>query len=296
MHTVRLAAGTVIVVVAVLRGAVLRAEDTSQTLRVASYNINWGNPDLSAMLATIRRADADIVCVQETTRISETFLRRALRRSYPHVHFRGHKGQHIAGRFGFLSRYPLRESSFVLPKHGLFGTYIAHFAPGGRTIQIVNVHLQPVLLRRDTGWREAFAALREMEETHGKEIRHIFARIKRDVPTLIVGDLNSVSSFQTPAFLKEKGFVDSFAEVNEQPDSHPTWRWQLRHGECALRIDYIFHTRHFTTRQSRVIDSNASDHRLVISELRFAGPGEKPGTADGNPDTDVSPERKKDAE
>ena len=49
---------------------------------VATYNINYGNVDLKKIARIIRKADADLVCLQETNRQSEKHLRRALRRKY----------------------------------------------------------------------------------------------------------------------------------------------------------------------------------------------------------------------
>lgn len=238
-------------------------------LTVATYNINWGARDLRQIAATIRQTEADVVCLQETTPRAERHLRRTLRDLYPHMHFEGHDGRVAAERFGFLSKSPLRNVVFLPPRHGLFGSCRAEVESGGRTVQIVNVHLQPVIVRAGAGLREAYAGLARTEETHAREIAHILKHVTADVPTVIAGDFNSLSTFRAPMVLKERGFVDSFAHVNENPESTPTWRWKLRQGELALRIDYIFHTEEFATRQSKVVESSASDHRLVVSRLEL---------------------------
>ncbi|MBW3596080.1 MAG: endonuclease/exonuclease/phosphatase family protein [Planctomycetes bacterium] len=38
----------------------------AQPLRIATYNINWANLRLEEVVELIRRADADVVCLQET--------------------------------------------------------------------------------------------------------------------------------------------------------------------------------------------------------------------------------------
>jgi len=43
-------------------------------IRIATYNINWGNPNLEAVVATIRDSKADSVCLQETSQRAEAFL------------------------------------------------------------------------------------------------------------------------------------------------------------------------------------------------------------------------------
>jgi hypothetical protein len=47
-------------------------------LKIASYNINCGNPHLTAMVETIQKADCDLMCLQETTQESEAFLLKTL--------------------------------------------------------------------------------------------------------------------------------------------------------------------------------------------------------------------------
>ena len=39
--------------------------------------------------------------------------------------------------------------------------------------------------------------------------------------------------------------------------------------ELPLRIDYIFHTRHLRTLESRILQSDASDHHLLVSRLQW---------------------------
>lgn len=251
------------------------AQTSADSLKIATYNINWGNPDLKKMVATIRQADAEIVCLQETTRPSESYIRQTLKKTYPHIRFRGHDGRFAAERFGFLSRHPIDKLSFLRPKHALFGAYIAHVKLRDQAVQIVNVHLQPVVLRPGGGLREAFSALAAMEKAHQQEISEIFANIQRDVPTLIVGDFNSTSALLGPTFVRANGFVDSFAHAHKNPDSYATWHWRLKHGRWSLRIDYIFHSPHFTTRDSSIIPSSASDHCLVTSTLLLSKQAQK---------------------
>ena len=267
MDRARLATITLVLAMTAACGDFALGQPPAESLKVATYNINWGDRDLEQVVATIERADADIVCLQETTSKSEARIRRTLGKRYPQIHFQGHQGRFAAERFGFLSRHPIKRLSFLPPKHGLFGAYVAQVAVGDRNVQVVNVHLQPAILRRGGGVGQAFSALFAMEQTHKKEIAYVFERIEQDVPTLVLGDFNSLSTFQAPTFLKERGLVDSFAQVHEEPDSHFTWHWPLKYGQWSLRIDYIFHSPHFATRKSSVLRSKGSDHYLLTSTL-----------------------------
>lgn len=248
-----------------LAAASVRAEEPA-TLRVATYNINWGNADLPAVARTIRQSRAALVCLQETTPRSERFLRRQLAKEFPHVQFTGHQGRYAAERLGFLSKHPLSDLKFVPPAAGLFGAYFATVRVGGVSARVANVHLSPFLVRRG-GVAGALRAFFAVEDIHKKEIAAVFAALDPQRPTIIAGDFNSPAALAAPAFLKARGFTDSFASVTQAADGHPTWHWPLGDGELRFRIDYVFHTRHFKTQSSAILPSAASDHYLLVSEL-----------------------------
>ena len=239
----------------------------SATLRVGTFNINWGNADLPSIERAIRAADCDIVCLQETNSASERFLKARLADVLPHAHFKGHEGRFRAERFGFLSRLKITGTRFLPPRGGLFGTCFATVVFEGIGVRIANVHLQPFVVRRRAGLSDVLQALSVTEETHAREITEIVRELDVSAPTIVCGDFNSPASFRAPQRLGELGFVDSFAAVTEQPDQTSTWSWMIGRVPLRLRIDFVFHSRHFATVGSRVIAAKGSDHSLVVSEL-----------------------------
>ena len=143
---------------------------------------------------------------------------------------------------------------------------------------IINVHFNPIPLgNRETGvtLRTVWNGLGEAESIHRKELEEVLVHIRESVPTLVVGDFNSSSHFHAPTTLSDHGLTDSFASLHEQPDATPTWRYPLRNsGEITFRIDYIFHTLHFNTTESEVIETKGSDHYLLVSTLESTPTGE----------------------
>ncbi|MHC4399850.1 MAG: endonuclease/exonuclease/phosphatase family protein [Planctomycetota bacterium] len=238
----------------------------------ATWNINWGNRDLPQVVEVIRKADADLVALQETTGDSERYLRANLKDRYRYMVFRGDRGRYGAERFGFLSTSPVKGLRFLPARHGLFGAWIGKIELGGRTVQIVNVHLDPIRFLKREGLAGAWRAFRRAQKVHAREIAHVCEKLDPDLPTVILGDLNSLSEMAAPGYLVEQGFVDSFASVTDKPEAHPTWKYPLRLAALAGRIDYIFHTAEFETLQSRILESTASDHWLVLSSLGWAKP------------------------
>ena len=141
-------------------------------------------------------------------------------------------------------------------------------------MQVINVHLQPVMLHNREGNvtpLSVLAALEAAEQTHRGEMVEILNHVRTDVPVLVMGDFNSCSTFQCAAMLVQHGLVDSFAAANENPDAHPTWHWPTKLGDAMLRIDYIFHSSSLLTRNSRIVPTEGSDHYLLWSELEFTG-------------------------
>lgn len=242
-------------------------------LRVATYNINYANLRLDAVVHAVRQAAAHVVCLQETNEVSADVLRRAFADRYRHVRFAGSVERYRAGGMGVLSSLPITQEKYVPPEHGLFGASVFEVRHGEDTVQIVSVHLQPILLPRQHslgGVLAVLAAFEAAEQTHRAEMTQFLQHVRKDVPAVIVGDFNSCSSFQAPTLVREQGFVDSFAAVHTDPDSQPTWRWRTRYGDAALRIDYIFHSPALRTVESRIIETAGSDHSLLVSQLEFS--------------------------
>jgi len=241
------------------------------TFKVASYNINYGNPNLGEVYKAVVKADADVVCFQETNRSSEAYLRRQFWRKYHYYKFI-RAPHHAAGGYGFLSKVPLKNVTFI-PRHkGMFGTYVAEVKLGDKDIQIASLHLQPMFFSNGTSLTAAWSKLKEYEQIHAAEIVHIHGKLSKTLPLIVLGDLNSMSMLYAPRYLKGKGFVDSFASVTPEADSHITWRWRTGKMLWKYRLDYILHSAHFRTLSSTVVQSEGSDHFLVTSSLTWAPP------------------------
>lgn len=240
-----------------------------QALRIATLNLHWDNRRIDQALVAVAAANADIVCFQETTKESERVLRDRLSNTHPHFCAIGHQGRYMEERFAIVSRLPLRATEFHPPEAGLFGFYEAAFDVGNEPVNLVNVHLSPFIIPRGAGLMGTMAAIKEVENKHLDEAKAICAAIDVSEPTIIVGDFNSLATLAAPQHLAQKGFIDSFAAVHEKADAHPTWRFPTRPVPMRLRIDHIFHSPHFVSLESEIINNTGSDHSLVVSELKL---------------------------
>ena len=249
---------------------------SGQSVRIATFNVNYANRLGDQVLDAIAESKADILCLQETTGQSEGFLRKHLAATYPEFHSVGHQGHYYAERFVFASRTKPRDVIFVPPQHGLFGFYCATFPCGGTDVRVINVHLTPFGVPREATILEGMAAIAATESKHEGEIAEILKAVDASLPTIVAGDFNSLSSFQAPTTLVESGFVDSFAFIHADADKHPTWHWPTRPLPLKLRIDYIFHSKHFHTVDSTIIRRNGSDHFLLVSGLKLGEQSDAP--------------------
>ena len=233
---------------------------------VAAFNMNWGNVDLADTVRVVRDSRADVVCMQETNPESERAIRKALAREYPYMRFT--KKVRYSSGFAILSKKPLSDVRFLKPKSGFFGTLLADVELGGRKVRVASVHLEPIVPRDGEGAVGILGLFLKTEGLHLKEIERIVKELPRDAPAIVAGDLNSASFGSAPRFLKERGFVDSFAAVTPKPDAHTTWHWDYAGADWRFRIDYVFGSAGMRTVESRVIEAPSSDHKLVVS--RFA--------------------------
>ncbi len=241
--------------------------EPTETLTVATYNINYGNVDLKAVTSSIQEADADLVLLQETNAASQRHFRKQLSKLYPAMLFR-HDGR--VGGLAYLSKTPLRGARYLPRKFGRFGALIVQLKFGDRWVQAMNLHLAPVIprSRNDTAQSLAKEFLRT-EVIRLREIGGFFPRLAPKLPTIIGGDLNSISTGRAPQFLAQKGFVDSFASVTANPDAQVSWRWRYNNVDFQYRIDYVHHDKHFKTLTSKISPSKGSDHYIVASKLQW---------------------------
>lgn len=58
-----------------------------------------------------------------------------------------------------------------------------------------------------------------------------------------------------------------FAELYPDPDqTHKSWDFRFRNGlRATWRIDYVFHSQHYTARSGSLLECRGSDHHLLVA-------------------------------
>lgn len=242
-----------------------------QTIRVASYNIQYGGKGIDQVIAAIKSLDADIIALQEVDvhwSSRSAFMNQATllsRRLGMEIRFAPIYQLPPSGpsspprEFGvaLLTRYPIvaftnrnltrlstqEANAHPIPMPGLLDVTID---VRGTRIRVLNTHLD---YRSDPTVRQTQVA----------EI--VLALSDSRLPTLLMGDLNAQpgSAELQPLFQSLRDtWTRSAGEGFTYPSSAP-----------VRKIDYVLASPAFRVRSSRVAATEASDHRPVIVDLHI---------------------------
>jgi endonuclease/exonuclease/phosphatase family metal-dependent hydrolase len=245
-------------------------------LKVLTFNVNYGAPGPDAALAAIREADADLVCLQETTPAWEAFLRAGLGDRYPNADFHHARG---AGGSAVLTKFPLRRGRVIPSAVGWFPALVYTADTPLGAIQVLNLHLHPAV--SEAGSFTPAAYLSTSPAARLEELREIERHLNPELPALLLGDFNEGDSGAAIARLRERGFKDALPEFDAYS---PTWRWRTSLGFTVKhRLDHVLYSPHWRCAAARVIAEGASDHFPVVAVLeRAEGEPATPGPPSGS--------------
>lgn len=266
------------------------------TLRVMSFNIEWGgdNVRFASIAEAIRDADAHIVGVQEP----EGNLQRLAR----------DLGWYFNRRNHVISKYPLVDPP------GADGRFLFVEVTPGRMVTMANVHLPsepygPYWLREGRPADEVIALERRVRLPGIEPVLAALAPIHgQGVPVFLTGDFNSPShTDRIPAAagkfpdgalelvwpvsraIADSGLLDSYRKVHPDPVATPGFTWWAGRPRIEdynpsdptdqARIDFVWFAGPANVLDSRIVGEQGagdvgisvspwpSDHRAVVSEF-----------------------------
>src|SRR4051812_32917873 len=176
---------------------------SAPNLRVMTYNVNFAGSRMDLAVSAIREADADLVCLQETTPAWETLLRRQLSEIYPHMQFRTSGG---AGGQAILSKYEIEGIAYVRETPGWFPGWIVKAKTSLGLVQVVNVHLRPPLSERGSVTASAYFGTGSIRR---EEVRLLSQKLDPQAAMIVTGDFNENDSGKAVSWLRERGFIDA---------------------------------------------------------------------------------------
>jgi vancomycin resistance protein VanJ len=227
--------------------------DSSHTLTVMTWNVNEDNASPEELIPLLRDSGADIIALQEVGPGLAAALDDSLLDEYP---YREYVGRGIPG-IGLLSRYPLIEHEIV-EDEVTFPYIIATLSVDGRKLSVINAH-PPA---------PGFAGLRTYQSQGIEEIPHFVDLTTTGEPAILMGDFNAVDQSADYRLLADAGLHDAFREAGWGFGS--TWPdYSSLPGlqDPIVRLDYVWHTDHFSAQRAWVGPGTGSDHRGVIAKL-----------------------------
>jgi endonuclease/exonuclease/phosphatase (EEP) superfamily protein YafD len=240
---------------------------------VLTYNVNFAAPRPDLAVRAIKQADADVVCLQETTPQWERAVREGLGETYPYIRFRTEPG---AGGMALLSKWELEGITFRRTDAGWFPACIATVNTPAGTVRVASVHLRPPVSDNGSFASGYFTTppvrRSEIEEIHA-------AAAAETVPVVFVGDFNESRGGGAVRYLSKHGYRSALRQYSPQAS---TWRWQYGFVPLSGQLDHVMHDASLECLDARVLRQGASDHYPVLATFKFRDSGD-PGAAESNP-------------
>ncbi|MEJ7601684.1 MAG: endonuclease/exonuclease/phosphatase family protein [Kofleriaceae bacterium] len=235
---------------------------SSSSLRVMSYNLNFGVAGDRTAAAAIAGAKPQIVLLQETNEVWVQTLLADL--SYAHHRFTPPKDL-PAGGLGVLSRYPIVTIDELPSVGGPFLAWrVVVDTPAGR-IQILNLHLRPPM--SDGGsWVAGYWTTRETRE---QEIGWHLERLDPALPTLLAGDFNEETDGRAMKYAADRGYTDAIAQF---AGTRQTWQWPVGSLMLRFQLDHIMYDARFLAVSGGIVDAGNSDHKPVWADFERVDP------------------------
>jgi endonuclease/exonuclease/phosphatase (EEP) superfamily protein YafD len=223
------------------------------TLRVLTLNLLVGRADPEAVVARVRRADPDVLFMQELTIDAQTRLKQAgLEDLMPHAQVE-HKDGGPRGS-GIYSRFPLSEGTPLPETFAAQPTAVVEL-PGGQEVGLICVHTRAPALSRggSVAWRSELGVL----PAPGK------------LPTVVAGDFNATPDHAAFRDVLRRGYVDAAIQAGNSL----TRTWGRPGKEPWLTLDHVLASKGCAVLACSVHAIPGSDHRAVYAQIRLPATG-----------------------
>lgn len=240
-----------------------RATAGARQWSVMSFNVQRGGAPASDALDAVDAAQPDILCLQEMTpELAEMFKIRFGKR-YPHRYFK--PGRMTQG-VGIASRHPLLDGTVLT----LGLTYLPAVSATVRTesglIRVACVHLMPPFARFKKSvnvWKRYFRNQAIRMGQVAELLKHLD---RRDIPAIILGDMNELPGQLAVSLIGAAGFADACGGVAAR--CGPTWPGGVIPLPAMFRIDHI-HGRGVSFDGTAALEAGGSDHYPVAARFRI---------------------------
>ena len=225
-------------------------------LRVLSANMFFGEGDAEVIVALVRQAGADVLCLQEFTADAMTRLKQAgLGELLPHTQHELRGSKPASAGSGIYARFPLSEGGPAMQPSLMAQPTALVELPDGQVVELVCVHPCPPRVRRwggPTRWRAELGALPPPGE----------------LPRVLAGDFNATLDHAPFRGVLRLGYADAAQQTGKA--LLPTWGMPGRRTPL-LPLDHVLVSRDCAVRAFSVHAVPRSDHRAVYAEIQLPG-------------------------
>jgi endonuclease/exonuclease/phosphatase (EEP) superfamily protein YafD len=228
-------------------------EPTAPRLVVAHANAYFENERHDLAAVDIMSIEADVLAVTEYSyEVAEQLTRQGVAERYP---YRAVRDAPYRNGIALFSKFPLVDA-LVAPIGTQMGI-VATVEVGGRPVRVIVAHPLPGVRQQDIGqWADD---LRSLGRLVGSS----------DVPTLVVGDLNSSRWHPPYRHLLAWGLTDAH-EALGRPWS---MSWPMdKPGPPFVRIDHALFTDGIVPVEIRDVEVTGSDHLAFVLTAAVAAP------------------------
>jgi len=239
-----------------------RGPSDRSTLRVVTYNVNFGLAGDALGVAAVAALAPDVALFQETNVRWSDALIAGLGARLPHHRF-APPPDWPAGGMGVMSRWPIaRVDELPSPSGPFFGWRVVIDAPGG-PFQVLNLHLKPPM--SDGGsWVIGYFSTRD---AHAHEAAVHAEALDPIMPAIVVGDFNEESDGAAVGVFIRRGFEDTLAQF--APKTR-TWEWPVGSFTLHFQLDHVLYDHAWVAVAGGVAEAGRSDHRPVWVDLERA--------------------------
>jgi len=227
------------------------------SVRVVTYNVNWGFSNPGEVARFLDQADADVVCLQETHSRWEVYLKSSLGCKYPYQVFEDRGG---AGGIAIMSKYRISDAGLIKPEEGWFPGLLSTVETPIGEVRFLNVHLKPPLSDRGSA---SVSAMYNASSIHLEEIQDFLKHTDPHKPLIILGDFNENDRDKAVRWLVGQGYTDALRAYDSYSK---TWKWDLSYGlALSGRYDHIMIGEGLGCSAAAVFEVDASDHMPVAA-------------------------------
>lgn len=233
-------------------------------MKILQWNI-WYKENINNIAKELVRIDADVVCIQELSFISDDRTSvNVLNQVYPYIYYE------IADTFldgrsqcnAILSKYPfIKKNKSYVQEPGMDKN---DYSKEGR------IYLEVAINCNDKAYNIGTTHLSytyKFEETKlkDKEVNRLIDIIKNKTNYVFTGDLNTI---------KNSKYINKISEYYINHDTINTWTTKpfsyngFEVNELDYKLDYVFTSNDINVKSIKVIDTEYSDHLPILCEIQ----------------------------